>query len=141
MAQLQATFGNALLEAHRALVEDLRDLEATRATDQPEGLAARLERTRNQLAEHFRFEEQNGYLASVLERYPHLKGPVQHLVGEHRHLLRSLDELRGEVQQASLPAGDLGQRVAAWIRQVRRHERRENVLVEDAFNLDLTVSN
>jgi hypothetical protein len=141
MTPLHATFGDALLRAHRALAEDLRGLESARTTagGSPAALAARLERTRGDLAEHFRFEEDNGYLRGVLERNPHLDRAILHLGQEHRKLLQSLDDLRAEVGAAAVVTDELWNKVAGWVRRVRRHERSENILVEDAYNLDLSA--
>jgi hypothetical protein len=30
-------------------------------------------------------------------------------------------------------------KVEEWVRRVRKHERSENILVQDAFNVDLTA--
>jgi hypothetical protein len=134
MMTLHATYGDALIRSHRILLEDLQDLEMARS-----GLATRLDRTRMHLAEHFRFEEQNGYLASIVEEHPHLDRAVQRLHDEHRELLAELDRLRAEAHSArQLPEG-LTDRIARWARKVRRHEQSENILVEDAFNVDLAA--
>jgi hypothetical protein len=102
-----------------------------------EDLSIRLDRTRAHLAEHFRFEEENGYLAGVLERAPHLERAIHHLREEHGELLRSLDALGAEARGAA--ARDVRAGVLEWIRQARKHERSENVLVQDAYNIDLTA--
>src|SRR5262249_61195710 len=101
-------------------------------------LADRLDVVRASIGEHFRFEEENGYMAAVLEIHPHLERMVQHLCEEHGQLLRSLDELRAEGRAGQLSAAGRA-RGLAWARAVRRHERSENVLVQDAFNLDLSA--
>ncbi len=139
MSPSQATYGDALVAAHRALVEDLQKLDQAPAdeTVSPAKLLASLERLRGRLVEHFRFEEQNGYLDWVVERQPNLDRPVQHLAEEHRLLLSSLDELLGETRAAAAAAAALKRKATEWSRRVRRHERDENLLVEDAFNLDL----
>ena len=138
MAQLLATYGEALLRTHRALLRDLQALQAE--VRGGEDLSTWLDRTRGHLAAHFRFEEENGYLASVLQRAPHLERAVQHLGVEHGELLRSLDALRVEGRSAgcACPAA-LRTKVEEWVRRVRKHERSENVLVQDAFNVDLTA--
>jgi hypothetical protein len=139
MRPLHATFGAALLKAHRALIEDIQKLESTpiAAGSPADDLVACLQRTRAQLAEHFRFEEQNGYLTSVLERNPHLGHAVERLGAEHGELLSLLDELCRQARSAATVSAELSPRVGDWARKVRRHEQRENILVEDAYNLDL----
>jgi hypothetical protein len=141
MAQLRATFGEALLRAHRVLLQDLRNLRAAARASaaRPGDLADRLDTVRASIQEHFRFEEENGYMASVLEIHPHLERAAQHLCEEHGELLRSLDELRGEVRAAADLTDALRDKVFAWVAAVGRHELRENSLVQDAFNLDLAA--
>jgi hypothetical protein len=135
-------FGDALLRAHRSLLKDLRKVrDAAQATspEGPAGLADLLEATRADILKHFRFEEQNGYMASVLEAQPHLERAARHLQEEHGQLLRSLDELIGATRSAAALTDDLREKVANWAQSVQRHERSENALVQDAFNLDLAA--
>jgi hypothetical protein len=142
MNKLRATFGDNLIQAHRTLLADLRKVrDAVRKTpaDRPEDLAAVLEATRGDLGEHFRFEEENGYMAGVLQVQPHLARAVGHLQEEHGRLLQGLDDLIAQTRQSAGLADELRQQVIAWLGEVRRHERSENVLVQDAFNLDLTA--
>jgi hypothetical protein len=142
MPKLQATFAAALLRAHRAVLRDLQALQAATRPGregEPAELAAGLDRARGHLAEHFRFEEQNGYLAAVLERQPHLARVVERLADEHGELLRSLDALRAEAHSAGAPDDLPREKVTQWIQRVRLHEQRENILVQDAFCLDLTA--
>jgi hypothetical protein len=140
MAHKRATFGEALLRAHRALLEDLRKLRtAARATAEgpPAGLVAALDAVRADTRKHFRFEEENGYLAAVLDVHPHLARTVQRLQGEHAQLLQSLEEIITESRTASALTDELRKKVFDWMDRVRRHERSENVLVQDAFSLDI----
>jgi hypothetical protein len=142
MAQLRATYGEALLRAHRNLLKDLRKLrEAVQAAavGRPSDFAARLEATRADVLEHFHFEEQNGYMASVLELHPHLKRAAEHLQEEHGRLLGALDELIAEARSAPALSEGFGEKVLDWVQSVQRHERSENALVQDAFNLDLSA--
>src|SRR5437868_1441224 len=79
MPRLRATFGDALLRAHRALLKDLTKLrEAAQgaSTERPADLVAHLDLVRADIQEHFRFEEQNGYMASVLALQPHLERTI-----------------------------------------------------------------
>jgi hypothetical protein len=135
VVQLRATYGDALLRTHRALLKSLH-LLCCAVEEKPGSLAACLDATRATLAEHFHFEEQNGYLASVLMHHPHLQRTVERLAQEHEDLLRCLDELRGEAREGSAAAA-LRHKVGRWIQRVRRHERSEDVLVQDAFIIDL----
>jgi hypothetical protein len=76
-------------------------------------------------------------MASVLQAQPHLERTVQRLREEHGQLLRSLEEVTAEVGSATTLTGPLREKVLDWMRGVRRHERSENVLVQDAFNVDI----
>ncbi len=136
MVQLRATYGAALLQTHRALLKSLHALR-TAAEDRPSSLLACLDLTRERLAAHFLFEEQNGYLASVLLHQPYLQAAVSRLAREHVELLRCLDELRAEARSNGVLGTALRQKVGRWIQRVRRHERSEDVLVQDAFIIDL----
>lgn len=92
---------------------------------------------RPQLDEHFRFEEENGYLREVLVREPNWERAAEHLREEHAQLLRSLDALLEEARRDGTAPDAFGERVLAWVRAVRRHESEENRLYQDAFNVDL----
>jgi hypothetical protein len=85
---------------------------------------------------HFAFEEQNGYMTSVVDLQPHLTRAVDRLQQEHEELLATLDSLIAEVRVAGL-SDDLRNRVGLWLKAIRRHELSENVLMQDAFSLDL----
>src|SRR5262249_7353893 len=87
MERAEPSIAESLTRAHAALLEDLRKLaEATRPPTSEElaELRARLGATRAHLAEHFRFEEQNGYMDVVRKREPRLERTIQQLAGEHR---------------------------------------------------------
>jgi len=61
----------ALGRAHEALLADLRELEQAADPSSGEGLVglrARLGEARVHLTEHFRFEEENGYMDAVRAR-------------------------------------------------------------------------
>jgi hypothetical protein len=140
VVQLRATYGAALLRTHRALLKSLHALRAAAQAATEErlpALLACLDTTRDRLAEHFRFEEQNGYLASVLEHQPHLERAVRRLAEEHSELLRCLDELRTEARARPVQLAGLRHQISRWIQRVARHERSEDVLVQDAFIVDL----
>jgi hypothetical protein len=134
VVQLRATYGSALLETHRALLNCLHALRLA-VEDRVPSLLACLDATRERLAEHFRIEEHNGYLTRVLEHQPHLERIVGRLAQEHRELLRGLDELRAEAR--TVLGGSLRHKIGRWIQRVQRHERSEDVLVQDAFLVDL----
>lgn len=128
--------------AHRALLEDLRTLEEDVGPESAANLAefrTRLGATYTHVCEHFRFEEQNGYMDEVMKREPRLQRIVQVLGEEHRDLRQSLDALCGDIRLAASVDDAFREKVRQWIQRVRHHETRENELVQDAFNCDLAA--
>lgn len=89
------------------------------------------------MCEHFRLEEENGYMDTVRQRTPRLERAVQQLAEEHRVLGGLLGSLLGRARTATTVNPALGEEVRDWIRQVRQHELRENDLIQDAFTLDI----
>jgi hypothetical protein len=130
----------ALTRAHLALRKDLGLLEEAARPASGEGtteLRARLGATRTHVVEHFRFEEENGYLDAVRQREPRLERAVQQLADDHRRLARSLDALVEEARAAARLDDTFRGKVRAWMEQLRQHEVRENDLIQDAFNTDI----
>jgi hemerythrin-like domain-containing protein len=129
-------------EAHTSLLQDLRQLEETAATSplgQLSELSAALEKAQTHVREHFRFEEENGYMDSVRKREPRFERTIQQLVDEHQRLLRSLERLIGQANKASRLVDVLFEKVRGWMEKVRQHEARETELVQNAFNNDISA--
>jgi hypothetical protein len=140
MAKIWNPLAETLTQAHTRLLEDLHDLqEASNAPIELPKLRHCLEKARGHLTELFRLEEQGGYLRSVEEREPFAERAIDNLRGEHRQLAQALDELIGQTATAAAPEPLLRDQVRQWIKEVRRHESRENALVQDAFNLDISA--
>lgn len=138
MVSSQEPVVDALGHAHAALLHDLRELEEAARPGSSScraELGNRLGAVYWQITEHFRFEEQDGYMDAVRKREPRLERAVQQLAEEHRQLKQAIEALLGEVP------GDAGfhERIRGWIGQVRAHEARENRLVQEAFELDLAA--
>jgi len=132
--------GEKLDRAHASLLEDLRKLEDSlhaSAGLHPLKLRAQLAVTHTQITDHFGFEEQNGWKDAVLKQEPRLEHAARGLVDEHRQLVRSLDTLIEEVEDAQNLDDVFREKVLRWIQRVRDHEARENDLLEDAFVEDL----
>ncbi len=129
----------ALRQAHITLLKDLAGLEeaagSSLGTDSAE-MRSRLERTRTHITEHFRFEEQNGYMDAVLHRAPNLARTVENLRDEHRQLAQGLEGLIERTMKGRYLEEAFRDQVRSWLEGVRRHEARENTLVQDAFNVD-----
>jgi hypothetical protein len=122
--------------AHRVLMRDLQGLEEMTqgAAPDPAAMTARLDEVRQHLADHFRFEEHNGYMQAVLARAPHLARKVEQLGAEHGTVARDLAALLHEARSSAALDDAFLAKVRAWLDRVRDHEARENILVEDAFN-------
>jgi hypothetical protein len=99
-------------------------------------MLSRLERTQAHITEHFRFEEQNGYMAIVLQREPNLARTVEQLRGEHHQLALKLEGLLERMRTGQPLEGTIRDQVRSWVESVRQHEARENSLVQYAFNVD-----
>jgi iron-sulfur cluster repair protein YtfE (RIC family) len=142
MARLELTFSEALRQAHVALRENLEQLEEV---TQPGSDAAidevrdRLEATRAAITEHFRFEEQGGYMDVVRKREPRLDRTIDQLAAEHSELAQSLDSLIEIARVASTLTDTFRAEVRTWSQRVHQHEHRENEVVQDTFALDIAA--
>lgn len=140
MTTTAPSMAETLGKAHMAFLEDMRKLEdAARSTNAGSlgELQSHLAATQLHLKEHFRFEEENGYLDTVRKREPRLERSIEHLAEEHRDLSRSLDALVMKASTCTSLEEEMRGCVREWIKRVKNHEIRENELVQDAFNLDL----
>ena len=140
MEKVEPQLAEALSRAHAALLNDLRKLEEAERPASKTGLPAlraRLDGTRAHIVEHFRFEEQNGYMDTVRTHEPRLERVIDELAEDHCRLLDSLDALIRETAMAASTNETITAKVTEWIGEVRRHEAQENRLVQDAFNMDI----
>jgi len=130
------SFAEALHEEHTALLADLHQLDdavhaGSRAS--PMELGTRLTHLRTHLLEHFRFEEEGGYMAPVLHEEPRLGPEIQGLLDEHGQLAQTLDALIQEASAAQTLDDGLREKVRGWAKRVRQHEAHENNLVQEAY--------
>jgi hypothetical protein len=142
MAKKEPSVAESLSRAHQALQKDLEKLRDAVHQGKDQDLPtirAHLGVTRTHILDHFRFEEQNGYMDKVRKREPRLEHVIDQLAGEHRQLAQALDALIEKTNQASSLDPDLQERIRQWIVAVRRHEAREDELVQDSFNLDISA--
>jgi hypothetical protein len=130
----------ALGRAHTALLDDLRWLEEAACPppgDGPSELETRLAATQGHVTDHFRFEEQDGYMDALRTSQPHLERAIGQLAEEHRDLAAALAALLEQAREVRHLHGKASAAVREWIGRVRRHEARENQLVQEAFNRDI----
>jgi len=142
MTKAAETISEALAKVHAALLTDLRHLEQAIQASSTKGFAEVqdwLGAIRERIAEHFRFEEQNGYMDSVSKREPRLEGTIQLLAEEHKQLRDSLDALIERAKTAKAPDERLQKAIGKWIERIRQHELHENDLVQNAFCLDISA--
>lgn len=136
MGTPQQSFVEAIHDAHTDLLRDLQELEKANGSgsrESPAELGARLGRLRTHLNEHFRFEEEGGYMAPVLKEEPRFGPVIQELLAEHGQMSKLLDALVQEVTSTRSLQEALREKIRAWVGQVRHHENRENQLVQEAY--------
>jgi hypothetical protein len=129
------TFVEALQEAHTDLLSDLHELEKEMGADSasPVALGTHLGSLQTHILEHFRFEEEGGYMAQVLKEEPQLRSAADELLEEHQQMAETLEGLIQEITKASGVRDAFRKKVKAWIKQIRQHESRENSLVQEAY--------
>jgi hypothetical protein len=132
---LKLTLADDMHRVHAALRHDLERLPQVLAV--PTEARRFLGELRDHLIQHFRCEEEGGYMATVLQRRPQSERAVRQLLAEHGPLLEGLDALLKEASTAEQIDDGFRARVGTWAALLRRHEAEENVLVEDAFNQDI----
>lgn len=142
MLTTEISAAEARCRAHVMLMEELRNLDETANAGMVQSLPAlriRLRTVEEQILEHFRFEEENGYMKGVRRGAPHLERAVQQLGEEHCQLAEMLRELLEKARKAMSLDNGLLDGVRTWVKRVRQHEIRENELIQDAFSLDIGV--
>jgi hypothetical protein len=140
MGKHESHFAESLGRAHGALLKDLWALQEAACFASNGNLVllrSRLETAHKHILEHFRFEEQDGYMDTVRNHEPRLGHSIDELAKEHGQLMNEMDALLTEAAAASCINEPLRTKVSEWINHVRQHETRENQLVQDAFNLDI----
>jgi hypothetical protein len=136
MGTSQPSFAEALNQAHNDLLGDLKDLDdavRSESRSSPAELGTRLGKLRTHLLDHFRFEEEDGYMAPVLKEEPRFASEVQELLDEHGQMARALEALIQEVRAARDLGEPLREGIRGWIKQVRHHEAHENRLVYETY--------
>ncbi len=136
MSTPERSFADAFHEAHTALLRALQELEKAAGPTSREGpaeLGTRLGTVRTHLADHFRFEEEGGYMAPVLKEEPRFSAEIQELLAEHSQMAQALDAIIEEVGRGPTMQDVSRQQIHAWIGKVRHHETRENDLVQEAY--------
>lgn len=92
------------------------------------------------LKSHFEFEEEGGYLATVIERRPHHRGEVDRLRLEHGEILEDLQRLHKDLEVDLSSNAEMLLTLKKDFRDLLthfgRHEQKERELVMDVFWLE-----
>lgn len=133
-----------LRQEHASLGAELSELRAL--LDRPSGPESRarwleaLDQLVATLSRHFEFEEQGGYMSEVVARFPNWAADVEQLRREHREMLSSIKAIRtavGQLPESGKPEAELRRQIEEWLAGISAHERHENLLLQEAFNLDM----
>jgi hemerythrin-like domain-containing protein len=139
-------YAGHLQAEHRVLHKRLRDLQAELNSVTKTKLdAAMLERMTqvgqqlvDELAGHFREEEEGGCMDYAVSRVPGLAVEVRDLEAEHPQLLASMRYMLAQLrlaQPGELSVADFKQQFDAFVVRMLAHEARESRVVERGFNL------
>jgi hypothetical protein len=140
MAKSSDVIIEAMSKAHSRLMQDISQVEQILGSPLPgnqRDVHYELARVRKYLTEHFRLEEVNGYMDVVRQQQPRFERAIQHLHDEHRELTRSLDALIEGAEPGRTIDDSYRVKVQEFIDRLRRHETKEDELVQDAFTVDI----
>lgn len=106
-----------------------------------EGARRAFEHLRAHHIKHIALEEQDGYMATVVQRRPAVEREVERLAHEHGELRTIMDRIHDELDalrpEDHLLIRDCCARVHNLLSYVEHHENAENLLVLTAFTDDL----
>ncbi|NOT32320.1 MAG: hemerythrin domain-containing protein [Planctomycetes bacterium] len=131
-------FARELQEQHDALRAAVRWFQAEVEPAQPALAAERVNAReflrvfREQLTQHFRFEELSGFEGGVGAHDPEIQRWTQELIRQHRAFEEHLDALSARLDATALDAGIpavLLTELGAFFGALRRHDAEENALI------------
>jgi len=135
-----------LLEEHRLLMKQIADFRAWAKEVDELGIphfremGNRLQTLRDVLSCHFVDEEAGGYLAPVLNAAPQFSSEAAELKAQHAEFLTTLDRLIARLTTEP-PEFESWQAAVKefedFLELLRRHESRENSMVQKAFGRDI----
>ncbi len=127
-------------EAIELLLDDLRTmLEKPASESNARLVGAVLDEMGDNLRIQFELEEEQGYLADVLEQFPNWHPHVEHLREQHELLRRQLREVKerlAKCDQNSALSHEICLQLHDWIQTYAEHEQRERRLMQEAFTLE-----
>lgn len=123
------------------LLDDLIEmLEGPIRSDERAWVLQTMEQVRNYLNQQFQLEEDDDYLAVVLEEFPNWYPQITHLRQEHELLRRQFADIIERLQstdQTSLMTQEIRRHLTDWIAAYRQHQQRESRLLHEAFTVDV----
>jgi hemerythrin-like domain-containing protein len=103
--------------------------------------SASFNEVRTHLMQHMSLEEEDGYLASVVDQRPGLSTEVDRLAHEHVEMARIMADIARQLEslrpEDSLLIRDVARRIQNFIQYLEHHEKDENLLVQSVFMDDL----
>ncbi|MFQ5731545.1 MAG: hemerythrin domain-containing protein [Planctomycetaceae bacterium] len=135
-----------LLEEHRELIASITEFQEWWGQVDELGvprfaeMGDRLQRLRDLVIRHFADEEAGGYLTGVLEVAPQLSREIDELRPQHDELLETLDDFICRLKCDAPPFESwqaAGHEFDAFLADLRRHEGRENAVVQTAYGHDI----
>ena len=138
-----------VLEEHRSITRLLqqildildRGLEAMVATGWEE-LRRQTSDLASHLREHFRLEEEGGFMTPVLELQPTAAPAVEALMQEHHFILERLDSVRQQISDSASPRRTTENPMEALkrvIESLKNHERAEDALIQAVYAQDIGI--
>ena len=132
-----------LLAQHRELRSLLatidRALEERSAT--VDEVAHLLGQLGDRLVKHFALEEEGGYFAEALLHAPQLVEKANALLAQHPRIRTRAVEMASEIRARQDPESDWWEQTRSRFRVLRdellKHERHEDVLLQEAYTRDL----
>jgi len=135
------------LEQNLARHRELRELIARidrafqRRTATIEEVSDMLADLGDRLVKHFAMEEDGGYFADMLLHAPQLVSKANALIAQHPKMTTQAKTLAAEIQGRGDSGEQWWQHTAALFRAFRdellRHEKQENVLLQEAYGRDV----
>lgn len=98
----------------------------------------------DRLVHHFTCEEEGGYFAEALVHAPQLLAKANTLLAQHPKMCTQAKGLTMELQLGKTPNVDWRTRTAtlfaAFRDELLRHEKQENVLLQEAYQRDIGIN-
>jgi hypothetical protein len=136
LAEHQRLF-HFLIELQRIFIPTPPESELEKTRD---AVVPKLRELRATLEEHFQREEAGGYLEDAACKFPSVGKLVDRIIQEHPVLLTRLDGILETLSspQITFPQWQIAHsQFAAYMKQQREHEHRENEIIQQGFNEDL----